>query len=477
MSSAVIQKNRELREKKAKAELWRRGKIEEFLLDTTQQDMVKQWKRSTSRKFVFLCSRRIGKTYTLCVLAIQQALASKVKIVYITAAYKDAKKIVQPLIAKILEDCPPGFKPHFKTQEGLYVFPNGSEIHLYGADKNPDGPRGQEAQFIIVDEAGFVNNLDYLISSVLMPMLLTTDGRMILSSTPPKSMDHPFMDIWRECEAHGNLTKKTIHDCPRVSDKLREEFAAEAGGVTSVNWRREYLLEAIADDENLVIPEFNDETAAQLVVAIDRPPQADRYVCMDLGFVDHTACVFAWWDFANARLVVEDELFVNKKNTSELAMAIKAKEANLWGPAAPYKRVADHNNPQIIWDLNSLHGLSFGLANKDAGKEPMINKLRLAIQSHQVAIHPRCAQLILQLKYCRWKGTGKDTFDRTPAFGHFDLVDALIMLWSSLNRTRMPTGIAPDVTRQHVPVRQAQESPLQTLTGRKAPSKIVRKWR
>jgi hypothetical protein len=466
-----------LREAKIKRALWQRGELD-FLLDATQKDMIAAWEKSTGRKYVFLCSRRLGKTYTLCVLALRQALAGKVKILYVTSTYKAAKNIVQPLISQILVDCPEALRPQFKVQDGKYVFHNGSEILLYGADKDADGPRGQEAQFIIVDEAGFVNNLDYLLSSVLMPMLLTTNGRIVMATTPPKNMDHPFMKVWAECEAAGNLIKKTIHDCPRITDKVKAEYAAEAGGVQSPDWRREYLLEAIADVENLVIPEFSDQTEPELVGTVPRTPAADLYVGMDLGFVDDTALVFGWWDFQNARLVIEDELIVKKQNSSELAAAIRLKEAGLWDGKSPYRRVADHNNPQLIYDLNSLHGLTFSPANKEAGKEPMINKLRLAIQSRQILIHPRCKHLRMQLKFCRWKGTGRETFDRSASFGHFDLVDALILLWNSLNRSRIPTSSSYDVQTQYIRnIPKPTESPLQALTGRKPPSKIIRKWR
>lgn len=475
--STEMTQAQKLRDRKIKGALWAKGELS-FLLDATQKDMLAAFEQSTGRKYIFLCSRRLGKTHTLCVLALRMALASKAKILYVTSTYKAAKNIVQPLISKITEDCPTNLRPAFKVQDGKYVFPNGSEILLYGADKDADGPRGQEAEFIIIDEAGFVNNLDYLLSSVLMPMLLTTGGRIVMATTPPKSMDHPFMQVWGECEAAGNLIKKTIHDCPRITDKIKEEYAREAGGENSADWRREYLLEAIASDDNLVIPEFSEQAETELVGTISRPSNSDLYVGMDLGFIDDTALVFGWWDFGNARLVIEDELIIKKQNSSELAAQIRSKETELWGERAPYKRVADHNNPQLIYDLSSLHKLPFTPANKDSGKEPMINKLRLALQGRQILIHPRCKNLRTQLKFCRWKGAGRDTFDRSPAFGHFDLVDALIYTWSSINRVRIPSGVTPDTHTQYIlHQKPPQESPLSVLSGYINPQKIKPRWR
>ena len=51
-----------------------------------------------------------------------------------------------------------------------------------------------------------------------------------------------------------------------------------------------------------VIPEFSDELH---VGEVDRPEFVDCYEGMDLGLVDLTHVLFGFWDFANARLVIE----------------------------------------------------------------------------------------------------------------------------------------------------------------------------
>jgi hypothetical protein len=469
-----------LRQKRLKAELWRKGELS-WLLDDTQVDMVAKFRTSDARKFVLLCSRRLGKTHTMCVLALMQAMSKpKSKILFITYSFKAARDIVQPIFSKLLEDCPQELRPVYRVQEGKYVLKNGSVIALHGADKSPDGIRGQEAELVIIDEAAFVSNLSYMLQSVILPMLMLVNGRCLMATTPPKTLDHDFVDVLGEAEANNAVVKKTVYDCPRITPKMIEEYKREAGGSLSIDWRREYELALIPDSDNLVLPEFSEEMAEKLAVEVPRTAWADCYVGMDLGFTDDTALVFAWWDFENARLVVEDELIIKKENTRDIAAKIKAKEADLWGNKAPYKRVADHNNPQLIYDLNSLHGLSFGKANKDAGKEPMINKVRLAIASEQILVHPRCRNLIAQMKYARWKDEGKTTFDRSANFGHFDLVDALILLWNSINRGHMPNPPKYDMHNQYVANVKHPASPLQALVGKLVarptkPNKIIRR--
>lgn len=468
-----------LQQQRVRKILWEKGDLS-YLLDETQKDMRAAFERADKRKFIYLCSRRLGKSYTLTVQALEAALRTpNTKIIYITTTYKSAKNIIQPLIGQILADAPKSCRPKFKVQDGIYVFPNGSQILLHGSDRDPDSLRGQEAKLIFIDEAGFCEHLDYMLPSVLMPMTVMTNGRILMATTPPRNMDHPFMAFMAGCQQEGAVIEKTVDSCPRITPKMREEYMTEAGGENSPNWRREYLLEFIPNDDKQTFPEM-DKEAERAIVQETQPARAnDRYVSMDLGFVDATAALFAYWDFATARLVIQDEIVISQATTHTIATEIKTKESALWDGSKPYKRVADHNNPQLIYDLNSLHGLTFGPANKDAGKEPMVNKVRLAIAARQIVIDPRCKNLIAQLKYCRWKGGERVTFDRSPAYGHFDAVDALIMLWSSVNRSRMPEVLPLDPHNTHdghIPQRTGQHA-LQSLVKRPATTKITNRYR
>ena len=64
----------------------------------------------------------------------------------------------------------------------LLTFTNGSRIVALPCGRNGRTLRGESADLIIVDEAAFVP--EDVILSVMMPMLATTDGTMIMMSTP-----------------------------------------------------------------------------------------------------------------------------------------------------------------------------------------------------------------------------------------------------------------------------------------------------
>jgi hypothetical protein len=75
-----------------------------------------------------------------------------------------------------------------------YIFPNGSRIKLVGLDKNPNGLRGNTLDLIVIDECGFVTNLDYIYKSVIIPATLHRPNcKIIMISTPPSTPAHPLL--------------------------------------------------------------------------------------------------------------------------------------------------------------------------------------------------------------------------------------------------------------------------------------------
>src|SRR5689334_2078798 len=96
---------------KAIAELWKRGVLH-WKLDSGQKKLYDVFKNSKYKKVVFNASRRLGKSHTLLVIALEQALqkpGSHIK--FGAAEAKAVKKIIQPNILTILEDCPQPLKP------------------------------------------------------------------------------------------------------------------------------------------------------------------------------------------------------------------------------------------------------------------------------------------------------------------------------------------------------------------------------
>jgi len=422
---------------------WRKGLLS-WKLHAAQKEVYNSIKESKKKIVVVGCARRFGKSYMLLCYAIEECLKTPyIVIKFLAPTAKDIKSVIAQNMREILKDCPKELMPKFNLHSMTYQFPNGSEIQLAGTDNgNADKVRGSEAALCIVDEAGFCDDLNYVVNNVLIPTTAKSRGKVVLISTPSRSPDHPFMDYFRTAEATGDLVKKTIYDNPMIDEEERKVLAEAVGGFESVSFRREFLVEDIVSEQDAVVPEFTTEKRAEIVKDIPAPPFFDSYVSMDIGGRDFTVVLFAYYDFLKATVVVEDELvFKGKILTDDIANGIKEKEAKLWttraGELKPvHLRVSDNNNVILLNDLSYKHQINFVPTLKD-NVDAALNHARQLIKSNRIVINPRCSTLISHLKGAIWKKSGKE-FARSADFGHYDALSAFIYLCRNVDFTKNP---------------------------------------
>lgn len=428
--------------------LWSKG-ILTFKLDAVQKELYECFHKSTGKITVWSCSRRLGKSYALCCLAIEKCLSKPYTTVkYLAPTQKHVRNIIKPLITEILKDCPPALRPAFRSSQCIYEFANGSQIQMAGTDSgHAEGLRGGSSDLCIVDEAGFCGELTYIIQSILIPTTTTTGGKIILSSTPPLSPDHDFEEYRKEAELKGNYVKKTIYDGlgSRITLAMIQEIVNEYGSEKNPDFRREYLCEPVTSEQHAIVPEFTRELEAEIVKPWKRCAFADNYVAGDIGAKDLTIYLFGYYDFKAAKLIIEDELVINGQEksftTDTLAKGIKEKEAQVFlNPVTkeyekPYLRVSD-NNLIVINDLHNLHNLTFVPTAKDDA-EAALNNMRIMLKEKKIIINPRCKTLVFHLRNGTWKKGGQ-VFARSTDAGHYDGIDALKYMVRNINYTRNP---------------------------------------
>ncbi len=421
------------------AEAWRRGRLR-YKLRSHQialHDFLDSWRSDEARKVV-KAARRYGKSFVLCLRATEFAIKHPgAQIRFAAPTEKALRKIVKPNMRAILSDCPERLRPRWNAQDSCFVFPNGSEWHLAGTDKdNAEKLRGTGTDLAIVDEAGFHDDLEYVVDDILTPQLLDNGGRLIMISTPPRTPAHAFTGRFcPEAEAEGSLFVR---------------YVKALGGWDSLATRRELLCEDVIDTTRAVLPEFT-EVEKEIV---REPPACEWYfplVALDVGFEDLTAALFGYYDFARALLVIMDELYLKHARTDQIADGIKAKESALWPWAAreqerdadgdwkvdswrPHRRHVRRTSDidlRLVADLGALHKLGFALTDKTDTKEARINAFRVRLRERSVIVHPRCKQTIKHMKTALWhvtrQGT-RTTFEHTENEGHFDGVDAAVYL-------------------------------------------------
>lgn len=428
-------------------------------------------RKSEHKIIVIGSSRQLGKSYFLVTLAIEECLRTPFSIIkFIAPKVKDIKRIITPLIREITADCPKELRPEFKSHDHIFKFKNGSEIQLAGTDNgHAESIRGTKAHLCIIDEAGFCDDLDYIVNSILIPMTTTTGGKIVMASTPSKTPDHPFMHFMEKAQLEDRFIRKTIYDNPRLTPKDIDALAEALGGKDSVDFRREYMVEKIKSEQDAVIPEFNESLKQKIVKEWERPPYFDTYEAMDIGSKDLTVVLFAYYDFRKAVLVIEDEIVLSGTSmlTDNLAEKIKEKEKFLWlnsltNEVKPvHLRVADNNNLILLNDLAIKHNINFLPTLKD-NKEAALNNMRMLLRSERVIINPRCKTLITHLEGAIWN-KARTSYARSSDKGHYDAVDALAYLCRNLQTYKNPYPANYDLMGKGEIFTYSEQKPMTNL--------------
>jgi hypothetical protein len=418
-------------------ELWRRGCLI-WKLHATQRKMYEEITNMTAKRYVINSSRRLGKTFLMCVIALEEALKTpNMEIKFACVSQKMVRKIITPLMRQILADCPKDLRPKFRTIDGTFEFRNGSSITVCGTEQGQvDGLRGTSCDLAIIDEAGFVTDLEYALESVLIPQTLTRpNSRILLVSTPPISPDHAFVRYANDAMKKGAYSRFTIFDNPMLTEQQVAEYMEEAGGAESTTWRREYLAEFVVDADNAILPEADEALMNKIVVDITRPEFFIPITALDLGYLDYTGALLAYYHFPEGKIVIEDEILVNKATSATIVEMVLEKERSLWGDQKPKARPVD-GNALAIADLNATHKFNCHAPDK-SDLHANVNRVRLDLNSGTILIHPRCTHLINQMKFATWDKS-RSRFSRSSEGGHWDLIAALIYLAKHIDRRTNP---------------------------------------
>ena len=419
------------------------------MLKPVQLEMFQDYYSSDSRKYVEHCSRRLGKTFFLCIVASITAIyKDNAQIRYASVTQKSVRKVIQPIMKFIWNQFPAEVRPKWNSQEGAYIFPNGSYIHAHGVNNgHADDLRGPYSDLALVDEAGFVDDLSYLIESVLIPQLFPNQqnpsgGRLIMASSSQLSPAHDFATYIQEAKEGGFYSSYDITRGGYTEDVVNE-FIEELGGLNSTATKRELFNEIIVDAEYSIIPEWK----RSYVQTVPRPEYFKyytNYISMDLGFKDNTALLFGYYDFKQAKIIIEDEYIINGKDVTaeNIANQVRLKELTL--SYSKPRRISD-NDLIFLNDLQATHNISFLATGKD-NLHAMVNEVREWVNAGRVIIDPKCTNLIGCLEFGVWDSNRK-AFDRSKTYGHYDALASLVYLIRNIDQVTNPIPITHGTTK------------------------------
>jgi hypothetical protein len=117
-------------------------------------------------------ARKVGKTTLFVKNALEYAIQHRnVDIPYIGPTQNQVERFVLPIFELMGMDAPEGYRPEWHDQKKyMHVPATNSKIHLRGTDnKRFEDLRGPQYPFSVLDEAGEIVRLKYILNSIIRP--------------------------------------------------------------------------------------------------------------------------------------------------------------------------------------------------------------------------------------------------------------------------------------------------------------------
>jgi hypothetical protein len=514
LDDAIATHGRDAMRTPARHHCWRVGDLS-YLLHAGQLEALARMGASKRRRFVVDVGRRWGKSRLMCVLAVWlmvlralyrkgktreqlHAVAPawlvdaacrtkrKARVLYAAPTADMIEEFVAPHMDLLAEHAPPELRP--ALSKGDYVMPDGDRIVMKGCEDRARANRlrGPEADLAIVDEAGFVPILRYVLKSAIGFQLAETRGKLLLASTPPDEPDHPYEDVVREAEEAGAYYHATTEDAPHITADMLAEVIEEVGGRDTVDYQREALAMHVRDPSIVVLPEFGDH----LVRIVERPAYFLPCIIGDLGFVDMAAVGFGYYHFPLDLYVIEDEVAGQRMVSDALDFALRRKAETLWPRMKVHRRRLDSTARERAdlskaeWQSDEAEGgedVRWGAVTRDASDtdgrmRALANRARVICKEGRLAVHPQCTTIVAHMKHARWN-LSRTSFvrvkdERGEPVHHYDGCAAGLYFLRDCDASANPwPKLAPGVhdDTHHIPehLKRSEASKLRAIFGRR----------
>jgi len=402
--------------------LWKQGNLSYKLHDG--QKLIRRTIRAlpaSTREALVFCSRRYGKSFLACVLALEDCLKTpNANVLFVGPSIKQTLDIIRLLLPEILADAPKGLVIPSKSEKRWH-FKNGSQLMLAGFDTAAESIRGLRANSIYLEESGSADpeTFEYVIKSVLYPTLMHSRGRIVHLTTPALTIDHPLhTQTIPSTSANGAFFRYTIRDNPLITAEVIEAEIDSLGGYDSPHTKRELFCEIIKDDNIIVVPQFDDRKHVKILDSI--PSDAYYWVAGDVGGVrDKSVFLLCAYDYSIDKIYIIRETVADPQTpTSEIV-----KRALVMEGGRQLSRFVDAPG-QLFVDLSSQYNYPCFPPEK-LEFEQNIHRLQTAFWKDQVLVDPSCKLLITTLRSGQLNKQKTD-FSRTKDMGHCDALAALI---------------------------------------------------
>lgn len=374
---------------------------------------------------VVACGRRWGKTTLALVLAIRAAREGK-RVWWVAPTYGMAFHPWRDLKTALAGEWTA------KLEHDRFIeFEGGGSISVKSAD-DPDSLRGVGLDFVVIDEAAYVNDLTW--GAVLRPALSDRGGSALLISTPhggnwfwhlwQRGRD-PQVDAWESWSAptsanpiipEGDIAEAQMILAPRVFEQEYLAQFVEIGGAIFTEPHKSAMLPEQVPTE---------------------PEPAHRYVMgVDFGrYGDFTVCTVI--DATTNRMVAMDRFNILSWSVQRGRIAALAKAWNVASILAETNAMGEPNIEALR--AEGLPVLAF--STTALSKMSLIEGLVRALDEKRLRLLPDKV-LLDELASFTYRIGRHYTHYTAPVGRHDDTVIALALAWQVANVPRLSFAIA-----------------------------------
>lgn len=231
------------------------------------------------RFFAAAIGRRWGKSFLAKMIVAEYAINRGIGIMWVAPTVDTARPHWENIVRLVKKSGIP--VERFSRSEKAIYFYGGGFIRIRSAE-SADGLRGDGLGLIILDEAAFFPEGNYLWWSVIQPMIVEGGGKVLFTTTP--NGQNWFYEIYKfglnpneEYYKSWNLPSESS---PYPDKKLLKAIKEK---MPSVQWRTEYMAEFLVDGGGV----FSGVELAATETFLTSPLPSHEYVAgVDFGFVN-----------------------------------------------------------------------------------------------------------------------------------------------------------------------------------------------
>ena len=389
--------------------------------------------RSKARVRVLFSGRRFGKTRLMLTEALACALEQPgSQIFYLAPSRKMAKDIAWSDLKQLV---PTSWIDRAMESTLSLEFRNSSRITLAGADF-ADSLRGQKAHLLLVDEFSYVSDLQTMWEASLLPMLGTTDGRVLFCSTPAGGGNFSA-ELWERAKSTPGWERWSFKSTE--GGWINQAFVEEAKATMDPSL---YRQEFEASIESLLGAIYADFSRNQNVAVGRYDPNEQLLMGCDFNRNPMCACI---GQLQGEKLVILQEIVLVDADTRMLGAAVRK--------AFPRQEIYCFPDPTGSRSQTSSMGLSdhailreFGFKVKSPRAPWAIRDkyaavrmfIRDANNRRRLSIDPSCKRLIRSLASLEY-APGKSVADPKSDHGHMS--DALGYMCLGIAKGLLPYNL------------------------------------